>query len=93
MFPRQNGRFFINMKKEIQEFVVRLLELINDRFPTKKCKHNLQLGENGFLWLWIYIESKGVWQSIIFDTEYNNETPEQITDGIVKNLKEVGYEI
>ena len=75
------------MKKEVQIYILELLTLCKSKFN----KSNFQIGEDGRLWLWLQIED--VWQSIIFDENYEDKKPSIVFDEILDNLIEGGYNI
>lgn len=77
------------MKKEVQIYIREILAGLKALLPDGK--HNFQLGEDGRLWLWVCIN--GVFQSIIFDENYEDIEPDTVVVEIVKSLGEAGYSI
>ena len=85
------------MKKEIIEYIHQVLLILSKRIPTK-CNHNFSLITNkehnlkNQLCLWIRVEEKNVFQSILFDDKYDNETPSELVEEIINNLILDGYD-
>ncbi len=77
------------MKKEVQIYIREVLAGLKALLP--EGNHNFQLGEDGRLWLWVCIN--GVFQSIIFDENYEDIEPDTVVVEIVKSLGEAGYNI
>lgn len=77
------------MKKEVQIYIREILAGLKALLP--EGNHSFQLGEDGRLWLWVCIN--GVFQSIIFDENYEDIEPDTVVVDIVKSLGEAGYNI
>lgn len=77
------------MKKEYQEYLVELLTLVKNKFQVENKNPSLCIGENGRLWMWIPIGE--IYQSIIFDEEYEDKTPTELFNSICDDLKNAGY--
>ena len=73
------------MKKEVQEYISEMLRRLILAFPHKTNNHYLTIGDDGNLWLWIYIGDKK--HSIIFDEDYEDLTPKEVVEEIVKLLR------
>lgn len=78
------------MKQEVQIYITRLLKLLEEKIPSGKANHNFQIND-GQLYLWIMINN--LWQSIIFDENYEDKSPETIIEEIIIELKKAGYKI
>lgn len=78
------------MQKEAQVYLTKFLKLLQEVIPTGEANHNFQF-EGGFLVLWIMVDDR--WQSIVFNEEYDDYTPEELVDDIVTQLKIGGYKI
>lgn len=77
------------MKEEVQKYILAILTELKRKIPTDA--HCLKLGEDGRLWLWIDIN--GLYQSIIFDENYEDVCPEKVVEDIIISLKEAGYQL
>lgn len=74
------------MKTDIQLYVQEFLALLQEKIPTTNAKHRLELNDDGFLCLFLIFESEGIWQSVIFDDEVCQQTPQEVVDEILKVL-------
>jgi hypothetical protein len=79
------------MKKEVQIYILELLKLFKEKFATANRNPSLLIGEDGNLWLWLPIGE--IFQSIIFDEDYEDITPQQSFDAIIKDLSKAGYDV
>lgn len=77
------------MKKEVQIYIREILAGLKALLP--EGNHNFQLGEDGRLWLWVHIND--VFQSIIFDENYEDIQPDMLVVAIIDELKKAGYKI
>jgi hypothetical protein len=78
------------MKKEVQIYILELLKYIREKFPSQ-MNHNIQIGEDGRLWLWISIND--IWQSIIFTENYEDISPVDVVNQIVASFIKAGYKV
>ena len=81
------------MDEKVQKYLIKFFLELGKQIPTKdKKKHALVLNEDtGILTLWVWIYD--VPQSILFDEDYDDSTPEQIVSDIKKMLIKAGYEM
>lgn len=77
------------MKEEVQKYLIEILTRIKGFLPDGK--HCFQLGDDGRLWLWVNTGKE--FQSIIFDENYEDITPEKLVDEVIESLKGAGYKI
>ncbi len=81
------------MKTEIYLYILEFLKLVQEKIPTTVARHRLELDENNDLCLHVIFETEGVWQTIVFDSEFCDQEPKEVVDDIVEMLKELNYKI
>jgi len=73
------------MKKEIQEYLVELLKLINKKMFNFNDGEKASIAlDDGELVLWLPID--GRWKNIILDNKYENFSLEDMVDTIFNSL-------
>lgn len=77
------------MNKEVQIYIREILAGLKALLPDGN--HNFQLGEDGRLWLWVSIN--GVFQSVIFDENYEEIEPDTVVIEVIDSLCKAGYNI
>ncbi len=85
------------MKKEMVVYLQEVLRILKIRIPTE-CNHNFSLITNkehdlgNQLCLWLRVEEKKTFQSILFDEEDDNKTPSEFVENIITDLISAGYD-